>query len=216
MKRVTIAALTSLWLVMLTAPGALAAESTPHAPMRAAAGYDSGPRGVGSTKRPKLRWARPQLVLGASLGTAGYNRVDSWSDFGAGPVADVRAGVQLFPWIAIEARAMLTRHESVGSIVLHAEAIEGRLSYPGWFRPYLSGGFGRYDVTAYAASGARAAAPAGAAAVPVSAGLEVLATDSIGLQAEGTYWMLFSDQKATGSLALASIWGATVGGRFYF
>lgn len=197
----TLALLIAAWI----APrGLLAAERAPES--------DSRP----ATLRPGLRAGRPQLVLGLNLGTSGYSRIESAGDFGPGPMTEVRAGVQWTPFLSLDLRGMLTRHESLGSVLVHAEVIEGRLSVPGWFRPYVAGGFGRYDSAAYSQDGERVAAPRSAAAAPVSAGLEVLVSDTIGLQAEGTYWLLFTDGQATRSVALASLWGATVGGRFYF
>lgn len=99
---------------------------------------------------------------------------------------------------------------------MHAEAIEARVSLPTTVRPHLSVGVGRYAVAAYDSQGNRRVSPDAAATIPVSAGMETLVNDSVGLEAEGTYWLLFAHGEPGRAIALASLWSATLGGRAYF
>jgi len=158
----------------------------------------------------------PEWVVGAGVGAARYHRIDNGSALGFGPVVDARIGIQLFTWAAVQARFWGMRHESIGSVVMHAESVEARLSYPATLRPYVAAGVARYDVLAYDSNGDQAASPDAAGAVPMSAGVEALLDDSLGVQAETTYWLLFGQELSRRHVALASVWGATVGGRYYF
>lgn len=164
----------------------------------------------------ELRADRPQLVLGVDGGAARFARIDGATDLGFGPLVELRVGAQLFPWVALGARCAVTRHTNRGSLVSHAEVFEARLSLPLALRPHLALGFGRYDVTAYDSDGNQRVAPDAAAAIPASIGVEKLLTSTLGIQLEGTYWLLFQNDEPSKRVALASLWGATVGGRAYF
>jgi hypothetical protein len=158
----------------------------------------------------------PRLAGGADLGVARYDQVAAASDFGFGPVAQVRIGLQIVRWLGLDARYFVTRHESAGALVTQGESIEARLSLPGAVRPYFGAGVGRYHTTAYDAAGRAQAEPDAAAVIPISLGVEVPVADSIGMQAEGTYRILFVHDLPDRSVALAQVWSATLGSRFYF
>lgn len=158
----------------------------------------------------------PRLACGADLGVARYDQVAAASDFGFGPLAQLRIGLQIVRWLGLDARYFVTWHESAGALVTQGESIEARLSLPGAVRPYLGAGVGRYHTTAYDAAGQAQAEPDAAAVVPISLGVEVPVTDSIGVQAEGTYRILFVHDLPDRSVALAQVWSATLGSRFYF
>ena len=108
------------------------------------------------------RWTGPKLMLGVDLGVSemtetgpfGFNKgVGSATD--AGPAWGLRVGVELFSWLAVEARyvgmyngaqASVSPAGSVAFLTTGADAVV-RLTAPlPYVHPYIFAGAGYYDV----------------------------------------------------------------------
>ena len=151
-------------------------------------------------------WTGPQIMLGAELGVSamtetgpfGLNKgVGSVTE--AGPAWGVRAGLEVFPWAAVELRyvgmynavqSSLSPAGSVGFLTSGGEAVL-RLTAPLPFvHPYVFGGVGYYDITLDGSPTARAASTfhsSTQAGVPVGFGLDVPLTWYLAVDVEATY-----------------------------
>jgi opacity protein-like surface antigen len=119
--------------------------------------------------RDKRRWTGPELMLGVDLGVSAMNET---GPFGfndgvggvtsPGPAWGLRVGVELFSWLAVEARYM-GMYDSIkasvsptGSAGLFTSvgAAALRLTAPlPYVHPYVLGGIGYYDVAQTGSSG---------------------------------------------------------------
>ncbi len=151
-------------------------------------------------------WTGPRLVLGADLGVAKMNESGAFG-FGtgvgsvtkAGPAWGVRAGVELLPWLALEARyvgmstsasASVSPTGSVGFLTTGGEAVV-RFTAPFPFvHPYIFGGVGYYDVALVGSSQAKAGSPLFSSSqpgIPLGFGVDVPLTYHLSIGAEATY-----------------------------
>jgi hypothetical protein len=152
------------------------------------------------------QWAGPEIMFGADLGFAamtetgplGFNRgVGSATE--AGPAWGLRAGVEVFPWLGLEARyvgmnnsaqASVSPAGSVGFLTTGGEAVL-RLTAPIPFvHPYVFGGVGYYDISLVGSSGAQAGSVLHSSSqpgIPMGVGLGVPLTWYLSLDAEATY-----------------------------
>jgi hypothetical protein len=152
------------------------------------------------------RWTGPEIMFGADLGFAamtetgpfGFNKgVGSATE--AGPAWGLRAGVEVFPWLGLEARyvgmnnsaqASASPAGSVGFLTTGGEAVV-RLTAPIPFvHPYVFGGVGYYDISLVGSSGAQAGSVLHSSSqpgIPMGFGLDVPLTWYLSIDAEATY-----------------------------
>jgi hypothetical protein len=155
-------------------------------------------------------------MLGADLGGAvmtetgpfGLNKgVGSATE--GGPSWGLRAGVEIFPWLGVEARYMGTYNPVQGSFsptggvgfLTTAGEVVVRITAPFPFvRPYMFGGVGYYDVALVGSSTARAGSPFHSSSqpgVPVGFGFDVPLTWYLSVDLEaGYHWQLNEDYSA--------------------
>ncbi|MGA7121192.1 MAG: outer membrane beta-barrel protein [Polyangiaceae bacterium] len=152
------------------------------------------------------RWAGPEIMFGVDLGLSvmtetnpfGFNEgVGRVTD--AGPAWGLRAGIELLPWLGVEARyvgmydaaqASVSPAGSAGLLTTGGEAVV-RLTAPTPFvRPYLFGGAGYYDIALTGSSSARAASllhSSSQPGIPLGVGLDLPLTWYLRLDLEATY-----------------------------
>lgn len=117
----------------------------------------------------------------------------------AGPSWGLRAGVELLPWLAFEARYVGTYAGLQSSVspagtlgfLTTAGEIVARFTAPlPYVHPYILGGVGYYDVTLAGQRAAKAASPlfsSAQAGIPLGFGLDVPLSWHLSLGAEATY-----------------------------
>lgn len=160
----------ALFAVALLAPSAAAQEAAPALPDRdveqVAYCRDQWFAIEGCRDRA---WAGPEVVLGGALGVSAMNEHGAFafndgvgSVTNAGPAWSILAGVEFFPWLAIEARYVGMYDSAKASVstaggqgfLTTAGIAVARLTVPlPYVRPYLFGGVGYYDVAFVGASG---------------------------------------------------------------
>jgi hypothetical protein len=161
-------------------------------------------------------WAGPKIMLGVDLGLAvmtetgpfGFNKgVGSATE--GGPGWGLRAGVDFFPWLGLEARyvgvydsarASVSPAGSVGFLTTAGEAVV-RLTAPIPFvHPYVFGGIGYYDVSLVGSSSARAGSvlhSSSQSGIPVGFGVDVPLTWYLSVDLEaGYHWQINEDYSA--------------------
>jgi hypothetical protein len=158
------------------------------------------------------KWAGPEIMLGADLG---FSAMTETGPFGlnkgvggvtnAGPAWGLRAGVELFPWLGLEARYVgmsnsaqgsVSPAGSVGFLTTGGEAV-ARFTAPfPYVHPYIFGGAGYYDVSLIGSSGALAGSVLHSSSQPgavMGFGLDVPLTWYLSLDAEATYHFLIGE-----------------------
>ena len=157
-------------------------------------------------------WAGPEVLLGVDLGVSAMNEggpVSFKEGVGAvthaGPAWGIRAGVELFPWLAIEARyagiynAARASASPTGRVGFLTTASEGvvRLTAPLPFvHPYLFGGVGYYDISLIGTPSAKAGSVFNSSSqpgIPLGFGLDVPLTWHLSLGVEATYHYLIGE-----------------------
>jgi hypothetical protein len=151
-------------------------------------------------------WRGPRLMLGADLGVAKMNESGPFGfDTGvgtvtnAGPAWGLRVGVEIFPWLAVEARYVAMYESlqssvaptgSLGFLLTGGEAVV-RLTAPfPYIHPYIFGGPADYDVHVVGSSTAKAGSPLFSSVQPGIAlgfGVDVPLTYHLSIGAEATY-----------------------------
>jgi hypothetical protein len=148
----------------------------------------------------------PRVFFGAGLGVAKMNEsgpfgfgtgVGSVTD--AGPTWDFRAGLEVFPWLAVEARydgMQESIHSSIspaGSLgfFMTSASLTVRLTLPlPYVHPYVFGGVGYYDISLTGSSGAKSGSVFNSSSqpgLPLGFGLDVPLTWHLSVAAEATY-----------------------------
>jgi hypothetical protein len=152
------------------------------------------------------RWDGPELMLGVDLGVSvmneggpfGFNQgVGAVTD--AGPAWGLRVGVELFPWLALEAhyvgmynsaQASVSPMGSVGILTTGGDAVV-RLTAPlPYVHPYIFGGVGYYANAVVGPVGALAASQLFSSyepGLPLGFGLDVPVSWHLSLGIEATY-----------------------------
>jgi hypothetical protein len=159
-----------------------------------------------------LTWDGPRLMLGGDLGVA---KMDESGPFGfgtgigsvtnAGPAWGVRVGVELLPWLALEARyvaaytsvqSSVAPTGSLGYLLTGAEAVV-RVTAPfPYVHPYIFGGPADYDVHLVGSNAAKAGSPLYSSVQPGIAlgfGVDVPITWHLSLGAEATYHFMLGE-----------------------
>jgi Outer membrane protein beta-barrel domain len=157
-------------------------------------------------------WSGPALVFGADIGVSKMNESGPFGfDTGvgtvthAGPAWGVRVGVDLFPWLTLEARyvgmygpvqSSVSPAGSVGFLATGGEAV-ARLTAPlPYVRPYIFGGVAYYDVALVGSSEAKAASvlfSSSQPGIPLGFGFEVPLTWHLSVGAEATYHFMLGE-----------------------
>jgi hypothetical protein len=153
-------------------------------------------------------WTGPEILFGMDLGVSAMNESGPFG-FGngvgavtnAGPAWGLRAGIELVPWLALEARyvgmynsaqASVGPAGGVGFLTTGGEAVV-RLTAPLPFvHPYVFGGVGYYDNALVGSVGSELNSSS-EAGVPMGFGLEVPLTWHFSLGAEATYHFLLHE-----------------------
>ncbi len=201
----------SLALLGVALPAPALAQATSPAPAASSGATDDHERSCRDEwlvdwQCRERRWDGPELVLGVDLGVSamneggpfGFNQgVGSATD--AGPAWGLRVGVELFPWLALEAhyvgmynstQASVSPMGGVGILTTGGDAVV-RLTAPlPYVHPYVFGGIGYYanavvgPATALAESQLFSSYEPG---VPLGFGLDVPVSWHLSLGIEGTY-----------------------------
>jgi hypothetical protein len=147
-----------------------------------------------------------RLMFGLDLGVVRMNESGPFG-FGngvgsvtePGPSWGLRAGVELLPWLAFDARYVGTYAGLQSSVspagtlgfLTTAGEVVARFTVPlPYVHPYVLGGIGYYDVALAGREGAKAASPLFSSAqvgIPLGFGLDVPLTWHLSLGAEATY-----------------------------
>jgi hypothetical protein len=174
------------------------------------------------------KWAGPELMFGGDLG---FSAMTETSPFGfnkgvggvtgAGPAWSVRAGVELFPWLGLEARyvgmynsaqSSVSPAGSVGFLTTGGEAVV-RLTAPlPYVHPYIFGGIAYYDVALIGSSSARAGSvlySSSQPGVPLGFGFDVPLSWYLSAGLEATYHFQLGENYST---ATTTKGGASIDG----
>jgi hypothetical protein len=162
------------------------------------------------------KWAGPELMFGGDLGLStmtetgpfGFNK-GVGGVTGAGPAWGVRAGVDLFPWLGLEARYVgmynsaqgsVSPTGSVGFLTTGGEAVV-RLTAPlPYVHPYIFGGIAYYDVGLIGSSSARGGSVLHSSSqpgIPLGFGLDVPLTWYVSVGLEATYHFQLGEDYST-------------------
>jgi len=157
-------------------------------------------------------WSGPTLVFGVDLGVSKMNESGPFGfDTGvgtvtsAGPAWGVRVGVELLPWLTLEARyvgmygpvqSSVSPAGSVGFLATGGEAVV-RLTAPlPYVRPYVFGGVAYYDVALVGSGEAKADSvlfSSSQPGIPLGFGFEVPLTWHLSVGAEATYHFMLGE-----------------------
>jgi hypothetical protein len=174
------------------------------------------------------RWAGPELMFGGDLGLStmtesgpfGFNK-GVGGVTGAGPAWGVRAGVELFRWLGVEARYVgmynSAQHSvsptgSVGFLTTGGEAVVRLTAPTPYVRPYVFGGAAYYDVGLIGSSSARAGSVLFSSAqvgIPLGFGFDVPLSWYLSLGLEATYHFQLGENYST---ATTTKGGASIDG----
>jgi hypothetical protein len=216
----------SLALLGVALPVRAFAQSTPAAPAATSEATDDHERACRDQwfvawRCRDRRWDGPELMLGVDLGVSvmneggpfGFNQgVGAVTD--AGPAWGLRLGVELLPWLALEAhyvgmynsaQASVSPLGSVGILTTGGDAVV-RLTAPlPYVHPYVFGGVGYYANAVVGPVGALAASQLFSSyepGFPMGFGLDVPVSYHLSLGVEATYHHLqgevFSSNTANG------------------
>jgi opacity protein-like surface antigen len=152
--------------------------------------------------RDKRSWTGPELMLGVDLGVSAMNE---HGPFGfndgvgtvtsPGPAWGLRVGVELFSWLAVEARYMGMYDSIQGSVsptgsaglFTCAGAVTLRLTAPlPYVHPYVLGGVGYYDIAQIGSNGSELHSSS-QAGMPLGVGFDVPLTYHLSIGAEAVY-----------------------------
>lgn len=151
-------------------------------------------------------WAGPQVTFGADLG---FSAMTETSPFGfnkgvggvteAGPAWGLRGGIDLLPWVGLEARYVgmyngaqpsVSPAGGVGFLTTGGEAVV-RITAPlPYVHPYIFGGVGYYDIALTGSSGAQAGSilhSSSQPGIPLGFGFDAPLTWHLSLGVEATY-----------------------------
>ncbi|HSY21195.1 MAG TPA: outer membrane beta-barrel protein, partial [Polyangiaceae bacterium] len=166
------------------------------------------------------RWARPELLLGADLGISAMTETSPFGFnkgvggvTGAGPAWDVRAGVDFFPWLGLEARYVgmynaaqrsVSPGGDVGFLTTGIEAVVRFTAPTPYVRPYIFAGIAYYDVSLVGSAQAQEASSLHSSSqpgIPLGFGFDVPLTWYLSVDLEATYHFQlgesFSDDTTT-------------------
>jgi hypothetical protein len=154
------------------------------------------------------RWAGPELMLGVDLGASVMEEHGPFgfgngvgSVMNPGPAWGVRVGVELLPWIALEAHYLgmynsaqpVVSTGSSGGFFTSGVVAVLRLTAPlPYVHPYIFGGGGYYDVALIGASGSELHSSS-QCGIPMGFGLDVPLTYHLSLGGEATYHYQFQE-----------------------
>jgi hypothetical protein len=152
------------------------------------------------------KWTRPELLLGADFGVSAMTETSPFGFnkgvggvTGAGPAWDVRAGVDFFPWLGLEARyvgmynAGQRSVSPAGDIGFLTTGIEGVVRFTAptpYVRPYIFAGIAYYDVSLGGSSQAQEASVLHSSSqpgIPLGFGFDVPLTWYLSADLEATY-----------------------------
>jgi opacity protein-like surface antigen len=178
------------------------------------------------TRGPREPWEGPRATTTLGLGFAGFGG-DVAPVMGLGGTLDVRFGVEVLPWLALEARylggVLATRGggPGPGSVALNGGALVAEVSLPAgsWVWPYAFAGAGGYLFTPMGGGepgqreeSARAQLRnATLFAMPLGLGFSVQLPMRLRLLFEGSYHALFGQalsddpERAGGGLWMTSV-----------
>ena len=205
-------ALTALAALLPRGAAAAGSQSDPQPPSMAGETAASGPERhcredwfdvAGCHDAPATPF---RLFLGVSLGVAkanaggpfGFNNgIGSVTD--AGPSWGLQGGIELLPWLALEARYAGNRLSVTGSAspagslayVSSMGDFTVRLTAPlHWIRPYLFGGIGYASIALSGSQSAKSASPLFSGSqpeIPMGVGVDVPLTWHLSVGAEASY-----------------------------
>jgi len=157
-------------------------------------------------------WAGPVLVLGADLGVSVMNETGPFglgkgvgAVMDAGPAWGLRAGVDFFSWLGLEARyvgmynaaqASVSPAGSTGYLTTGGEAVVRFTAPLPFVHPYIFGGVGYYDsalVGSSTAQGGSVLHSSSQPGIPMGFGLDVPLTWYLSLGVEATYHFMLGE-----------------------
>ncbi len=157
-------------------------------------------------------WTGPELMLGIDLGVSAMNETGPFGfNDGVGTATDpgpawgARVGVELLPWLALEARYVgmynaarspVSPAGSVGYLTTGGEAVVRFTAPLPFVHPYIFGGVGYYDSSLLGSSSAKAGSvlnSSSEAGAPMGFGLDVPLTWHLSIGAEATYHFLIHE-----------------------
>jgi|HubBroStandDraft_1064217.scaffolds.fasta_scaffold02348_3 hypothetical protein len=174
------------------------------------------------------KWGGPELMFGGDLGLStmtetgpfGFNKgVGGVTE--AGPAWGVRLGIELFPWLGVEARyvgmydsaqSSVSPTGSVGFLTTGGEAVVRLTAPTPYVRPYIFGGVAYYDVALIGSSSARAGSAlysSAQAGIPLGFGFDVPLTWYVSVGLEATYHFQLGENYST---ATTTKGGASIDG----
>ena len=161
-------------------------------------------------------WGGPELMFGGDLGLStmtetgpfGFNKgVGGVTD--AGPAWGVRAGLELFPSLGVEARyvgmynsaqSSVSPTGSVGFLTTGGEAVVRITAPTPYVRPYIFGGIGYYDVSLIGSSRAQESSllhSSSQPGIPLGFGFDVPITWYVSVGLEATYHFQLGEDYST-------------------
>jgi hypothetical protein len=166
------------------------------------------------------KWTRPELLLGADLGVSAMTETSPFGFnkgvggvTGAGPAWDVRAGVDFFPWLGLEARYVgmynaaqrsVSPAGDLGFLTTGIEAVVRFTAPTPYVRPYIFAGIAYYDVSLVGSAQAQDASSLHSSSqpgIPLGFGFDVPLTWYLSVDLEATYHFQlgesFSDDTTT-------------------
>jgi hypothetical protein len=174
------------------------------------------------------KWAGPVLMFGGDLGLSAMTETNPFGFnkgvggvTGAGPAWGVRAGIELFPWLGLEARyvgmynsaqSSVSPTGSVGFLTTGGEAVVRVTAPLPYVRPYIFGGIAYYDVGLIGSSSARAGSAlysSTQAGIPLGFGFDVPFTWYVSVGLEATYHFQLGENYST---ATTTKGGASIDG----
>ncbi len=162
------------------------------------------------------KWARPELMFGTDLGFSAMTETEPFGFnkgvggvTGAGPAWGLRAGVEFFPWLGLEARYVgmynsaqrsVSPTGDVGFLTTGAEAVVRVTAPTPYVRPYIFGGVAYYDVSLVGSSRAQESSVLHSSSQPGIAlgfGFDVPLTWYLSLDLEATYHFQLGEDYST-------------------
>jgi hypothetical protein len=162
------------------------------------------------------RWAGPELMFGGDLGLSTMTETGPF-DFNkgvggvtdAGPAWGVRAAVELFPWLGVEARYVgmynsaqrsVSPGGNVGFLTTGAEAVVRITAPTPYVHPYIFGGVAYYDVSLIGSSRAQQSSVLQSSSqpgIPLGFGFDVPLTWYVTVGLEATYHFQLGEDFST-------------------
>jgi hypothetical protein len=162
------------------------------------------------------KWAGPELMFGMDLGFSAMTETGPFAFnkgvggvTGAGPAWGLRAGVELFPWLGLEARyvgmynsaqSLVSPAGNVGFLTTGAEAVVRITAPTPYVRPYIFGGAAYYDVSLVGSSRAQESSVLHSSSqpgIPLGFGFDLPLTWYLSLDLEATYHFQLGEDYST-------------------